>query len=167
MDNDTLGALPGGAEAAEAVARAAAAFDGSDRLVAVAVYARESGITEADRAAVEAHREALARYAEGEVPPAVASTDGEALLLSFPLAGDTTAQEAAAEGVRDVVAGGVPEGLQAAMTTLLPSLLVLCGRWLFRPFIPGYEPDAADHDVAEDHGVWVRVARVVGRRPAC
>jgi putative drug exporter of the RND superfamily len=53
----------------------------------------------------------------------------------------------------------------AAMTTLLPALLVVCGRWLFWPFVPRYSPEAVSHDITEQHGVWGRVARLVSRRP--
>jgi RND superfamily putative drug exporter len=128
LDNEALGALPDGVEASEAMARAEAAFgdacepdrsrcDESDRLVAVAVYARDTGLTDADRAAVEADRAAFARYAEGgEVPPAFPSDDGQALLLSFPLAGTDTEQEEATGEVRDLLVDGVPDGLQTALT---------------------------------------------------
>ena len=67
-------------------------------------------------------------------------------------------------GLGPVGAVGVAAAL-VAMTTLLPALLVLCGRWLFWPFVPRYAPSAVGHDVAADHGLWGRVARGVGRRP--
>ncbi|HYN94768.1 MAG TPA: MMPL family transporter, partial [Pilimelia sp.] len=330
QDNEALGALPAGAEAARAVERASAAFAGSDALVAVAVYARPGGLTDADRAKVEADRAAFAGFAlDGGVPPAVPSPDGAALLLSFPLAGDNERQSDATTKIKERVAAGNPAGLStgltgsavgftdvmeafegldvtlllvtggvvvllllliyrsptlwlvpllavvvasqlasagiyllaryadlpvdlqsqsiltvlvfgvgidyallliaryreelrrhrdrhdamavalrqsypailasaatvglgllcllaadmpatrglgpvaalgvlaalAAMTTLLPALLLLCGRWLFWPFVPRYAPDAVGHDVAADHRGWARVARLVGRRP--
>jgi RND superfamily putative drug exporter len=52
-----------------------------------------------------------------------------------------------------------------AMTTLLPAVLVLFGRWVFWPFVPRHTPGIAGQDIAVDHGVWARVARVVGARP--
>jgi RND superfamily putative drug exporter len=330
QNNETLGALPKSAEAATALERAEAAFPGSDKLVAVAVYGRDSGLTGADRAKAEADRAAFARYAlDGEVPPAIPSEDGKALLLSFPLAGNDEQQSEAAAAVKEQLANGAPAGLQTAltgsagavddvfdafegmdvtlllvtggvvvllllltyrspilwlipllsvamasqlasaavyllarygglavdlqsqsvltvlvfgvgidyallliaryreelrrhedrheamavalrrafpavlasaatvtvglltllaaqlpstrglgpvgavgivaalvaMTTLLPALLVLLGRWLFWPFVPRYDAAAVGHDVASDHGVWARVARGVGRRP--
>src|SRR4030095_9034453 len=67
-------------------------------------------------------------------------------------------------GLGPVGAVGVAAAL-VAMTTLLPALLVLCGRWLFWPFVPRYAPSAVGHDVAADHGLWGRGARRVGRRP--
>jgi RND superfamily putative drug exporter len=330
QNNEALMALPSGAEANAAIERAEAAFPGSDRLVAVAVYVRDSGLTGADRAKAEADRAAFAAYAEGgQVPPAFPSEDGKALLLSFPLAGSDDEQSSAVPEIKERLASGAPAGLQTAltgsagaeddvfaafegldialllaavgvvilvllvtyrsptlwlipllsaliasqvatavvyllaknagltvdlqsqnvftvlvlgvgtdyallliaryreelhrhqdrhqamavalrrsfpailasaatvtigllcllaaelpstrglgpvaaigivaalvaMTTLLPALLVLCGRWLFWPFVPRYTPSAVGHDVAADHGVWGRLARGVGRRP--
>ena len=46
-----------------------------------------------------------------------------------------------------------------AMTTLLPALLVLLGRWVFWPFVPRYGATSAEH------GSWSRIARFVGARP--
>jgi RND superfamily putative drug exporter len=46
------------------------------------------------------------------------------------------------------------------MVTLLPALLVICGRWLFWPVRPQYgsaEPTA--------HGLWARVGNRIARRP--
>jgi len=56
----------------------------------------------------------------------------------------------------------------AAMLTLLPALLVLCGRWLFWPFIP--RPYLVDEPVVTDVGNdasrgWTWVAAAVSRRP--
>jgi putative drug exporter of the RND superfamily len=117
LDNDQLGALPAGAEARQAQERAAAAFGGSTALVAIAVYARDTGLTAADRAAVEADRVAFARSAEGgTVAPAEPSADGRAMLMAFPLAGDDDAQLAAVPRVREQLAAGRPDGLRVALT---------------------------------------------------
>ena len=46
------------------------------------------------------------------------------------------------------------------MVTLLPALLVICGRWVFWPFVPHFgseEPTAS--------GVWARVGSSVARKP--
>jgi RND superfamily putative drug exporter len=51
----------------------------------------------------------------------------------------------------------------AAMTTLLPALLVICGRWLFWPFIPRHEPGAAAQPTTQ-RGLWQRVGGLVTRR---
>ncbi|MGX7672710.1 MMPL family transporter [Plantactinospora sp. DSM 117369] len=117
QQNDNLGALPGGAEASRAAARAEAAFPGPDALVAVAVYARDTGLTGADRARVAADRAAFARYAvDGIVPPELPSDDGRALLLSFPLAGTDEAQSAAVGEIRQRLGDGGPDGLRTALT---------------------------------------------------
>jgi RND superfamily putative drug exporter len=330
VTDDAVAWLPRTAEATRAFERAEAAFPGSDRLVAVAVYARDTGLTDADRAKAETDRTAFARYAEGgQVPPAIVSGDGKALLVSFPLAGDEDQQSESTGAVRDQLANAPPAGLRTGltgsagatddlfdafggmditlvlvtagvvallllftyrspvlwlvplicvgvasqvasavvyllakhagltvdfqgqsvltvlvfgvgvdyallliaryreelrrhadrhaamrvalrrsfpailasaatvaisllcllaadlnstrslgpvgavgiasaflvMTLLLPAVLVLFGRWLFWPFVPRYSPQAVGHDVAEDHGMWARVAGFVGRRP--
>jgi putative drug exporter of the RND superfamily len=117
VDNDTLAALPSAAEAGRAAERAEGAFPQPDALVAVAVYARDGGLTEADRAKVEADRAALARYAEGgQVPPPTPSADGAALLLSFPLAGGDKEQTAAVGPIRDQLSADAPAGLRTALT---------------------------------------------------
>ncbi|HEU4425909.1 MAG TPA: MMPL family transporter [Pilimelia sp.] len=330
QDNDALTRPPSGSEAAAALDRTEAAFPGSDRLIAVVVYAREAGLTAADRAKAEADRAAFAGYADsGAVPPPTPSADGRALLTAFPLAGDDERQAAAVADIKQRLAAGTPAGLQtgltgsagatddvfdafsgldgtlvlataavvvlvllvtyrspilwlipllaaavasqlasaavyllaryagltvdlqsqsiltvlvvgvgvdyallliaryreelrrhhdrhdamatalrrsfpaiaaasatvaaglmcllaadldstralgpvaaigvvaafATMTTLLPALLVLCGRWVFWPFVPRYTESAVGHDIAEDHGGWARVAAAVARRP--
>jgi putative drug exporter of the RND superfamily len=329
VTDDEVSWLPRSAEATAAFERAQSAFPDADRLVAVAVYAREGGLTDADRAKAAADREAFARHAvDGRVPPPVASADRQALLVSFPLAGTDKAQESAAGTIRDRLEAGAPAGLETGltgsagaekdlddafagldgmllfvaagvvalillityrspilwliplisvavanyvamaavyllaeggltvnfqaqsiltvllfgvgtdyallliaryreelrrhsdrheamavalrrsfaailasaatvtlgllallaaelnstrglgpvaavgvvsafvvMTTLLPALLVLFGRWVFWPFVPRYDQGAADHDVADDHPAWGKVARFVGRRP--
>jgi RND superfamily putative drug exporter len=58
-----------------------------------------------------------------------------------------------------VLAIGVAVAL-AAMLTLLPALLVICGRWVFWPVRPAFgsaEPTAA--------GLWARVGRAIAPRP--
>jgi putative drug exporter of the RND superfamily len=330
QNNDTLGALPAGVEASRAVQRAEAAFPDSHAPLAVAVYVRESGLTDADRAKVDADREAFVRYADGgQVPTPVPSEDGKALLMSFPVAGDDDQRASAVADIKDRLTASAPTDLRTAltggagaeddvfdafggmdtalllataatvallllityrspvlwliplitvalanqlasavvyllaeygglavdfqsqtiltvlvfgvgvdyallliaryreelrrhadrheamavalrrsfraicasaatvaigllcllaaqlpatrglgpvgavgiaaaliaMTTLLPAVLVLFGRWLFWPFVPRYTPAAVGHDVAADHGLWRRIADVVGRRP--
>jgi RND superfamily putative drug exporter len=62
-------------------------------------------------------------------------------------------------GLGPVAAIGIACAL-VCMLFLLPAVLALCGRVAFWPFLPrlGSHP-------AEEHGVWARVARVVGARP--
>ncbi|GIJ55279.1 MMPL family transporter [Virgisporangium aurantiacum] len=117
QNNDALGALPESAETTKALDRAEEAFPGSNRMIAVVVYARDTGLTDADRAAVDVDRTAFARYTVGGQPPdLVPSDDGRALLMSFPLAGDTDAQETATEDVHDLIEDGVPAGLRTGLT---------------------------------------------------
>src|ERR671915_204746 len=68
-------------------------------------------------------------------------------------------------GLGPVAAAGVICAL-AAMTTLLPALLVIFGRWVFWPLIPRYEAKYEDPEAYErEHGIWSRVARLVSARP--
>jgi RND superfamily putative drug exporter len=62
-------------------------------------------------------------------------------------------------GLGPVAAVGIAVGL-VAMVTLLPAVLVICGRWIFWPVRPGYgtpEPTS--------RGIWSRVGRGISRRP--
>jgi len=107
-------------------------------------------------------------------PAILASAATVAIALMCLLAADLPATR----GLGPVAAVGVIAAL-AAMTTLLPALLVLCGRWLFWPFVPRFRPGAhgggpvgrsaagraLDTDVAADHGMWARIAGLIGRRP--
>jgi putative drug exporter of the RND superfamily len=67
------------------------------------------------------------------------------------------------QGLGPVVTIGVAV-VFLAMTSLLPALLVVLGRWAFWPFVPRHAP-GYDAGAEKDHGVWARVAQVVGRRP--
>ncbi len=56
-------------------------------------------------------------------------------------------------------------GALVAALTFLPAVLVLVGRRVFWPAIPRHD-DAVQDDVdLSGNGLWVRVARLVGRRP--
>ncbi|MGY0007837.1 MMPL family transporter [Micromonospora sp. I033] len=117
QDNSTLGALPAGAESSRAVQRAEAAFPGSRHPLAIAVYVRDTGLTPADRARVEADRAAFARYADGgAVSPPVAAADGRALLLSLPVSLDEERRAEAVDALKDRLADGAPPGLRTALT---------------------------------------------------
>ncbi|MEV0645051.1 MMPL family transporter [Phytomonospora sp. NPDC050363] len=61
-----------------------------------------------------------------------------------------------------VAAVGVACGL-LAMVTLLPALLVLCGRRVFWPLVPAYDP--AHQGEAAPNRIWSGVARFVRARP--
>ncbi|WP_405090582.1 MMPL family transporter [Micromonospora sp. NBC_01392] len=329
QDNSTLGALPPGVESSRAAQRAEAAFPESRRQLAVAVYVRDTGLTAADRARVDADRAAFAGYADGGAVSAPApSADGRALLFSLPVTLDEERRADAVRAMKDRLADAAPglrtaltgdavaesdvwdafDGMDGAlllatavtvallllvtyrspvlwlvpllavgvanqlagatvyllarhagltvdfqsqtiltvlvfgvgvdyallliaryreelrrhadrhaamavalrrsygavcasaatvalgllclvaadlpatrglgpvgavgivaallaMTTLLPAVLVVCGRWLFWPFVPRHTPGADERDLGADHGVWQRIAGLVGRRP--
>ncbi|HEX6470812.1 MAG TPA: MMPL family transporter [Streptosporangiaceae bacterium] len=68
-------------------------------------------------------------------------------------------------GLGPVAAAGVVCAL-AAMTTLLPALLVIFGRWVFWPLVPRYDARYHGAEAYErEHGIWSRVARLVSNRP--
>jgi RND superfamily putative drug exporter len=73
------------------------------------------------------------------------------------------AQMNSTRGLGPVAAVGIGVAL-LVMTTLLPALLVICGRWLFWPFVPRFDPAAIGSDATTDHGLWARITAVVGRR---
>jgi putative drug exporter of the RND superfamily len=67
-------------------------------------------------------------------------------------------------GLGPVAAIGVVTAF-LAMTSLLPAVLVILGRWVFWPFVPRPH-EGYDHAVTEqEHSVWARIAGVVGRSP--
>jgi RND superfamily putative drug exporter len=58
-----------------------------------------------------------------------------------------------------VLAIGITVAL-AAMLTLLPALLVICGRWVFWPVKPRFgSPEPTET------GLWARIGRLIARRP--
>jgi RND superfamily putative drug exporter len=62
-------------------------------------------------------------------------------------------------GLGPVAAVGIAVGL-IAMITLLPAVLVICGRWVFWPVRPGFgSPEPTTR------GIWSRVGRAISRRP--
>jgi len=69
------------------------------------------------------------------------------------------AQMNSTKGMGPVAAIGIVVGL-AAMTTLLPALLVIAGRWLFWPVRPTV--GSVDHT---ESGIWARIGTRIARRP--
>ncbi len=65
-------------------------------------------------------------------------------------------------GLGPVVAIGVAV-VFLAMTSLLPALLVILGRWVFWPFVPRHTP-GYDPNAEQGHSIWARVSGFVGRR---
>jgi RND superfamily putative drug exporter len=114
---------------------------------------------------VARYREELRRHADRHEAMAVAlHRAGPAILASAAtvIAGMLcllAAQSADISGLGPVAAIGIAVGL-LAMITLLPALLVICGRWVFWPVRPAYgsaEPTA--------QGLWARTGRAIARRP--
>jgi putative drug exporter of the RND superfamily len=116
------------------------------------------------------YREELRRHADRHkamavalrrsIPAILASAATVAVGLLCLLA----AQMNNVRGLGPVGAAGIVAAF-AVMVGLLPVLLVVCGRWLFWPFVPRFDPEAAHHDIAEEHGIWRRIAGFVSRRP--
>lgn len=69
------------------------------------------------------------------------------------------AQMNSTAGLGPVAAAGIVVAL-LMMTVLLPALLVICGRWVFWPFVPrfGTQPKTAD-------GFWAKVGTLLTKRP--
>ncbi|WP_329519835.1 MMPL family transporter [Spirillospora sp. NBC_01491] len=90
-------------------------FRGGELAPGIVVYARAGGLTAADRAKAEADRRALSPIAAGRIGTAAPSKDGEALLLTVPLA-DDGALTSHAEKVRDQADLNAPPGLRTELT---------------------------------------------------
>ncbi|GGT78194.1 MMPL family transporter [Actinomadura citrea] len=109
----------------------------------------------------EDRHEAMAYALHRAAPAVIASAATVAVGLLCLLLADMNSTA----GMGPVAAAGVLTAL-AAMTTLLPALLVICGRWLFWPLIPRYDAKYLKPEAYEaEHGVWSRVAGMVGKRP--
>jgi RND superfamily putative drug exporter len=116
-DNDASAWLPRSAEATAALNRAEGAFPGSDDLIAVVVYARDAGLTPADNAKITADTARFRQIAAGgQVSPPIPDGTNTAMLLSFPIDGDSSAQTDKVNLVSDQLKSGVPAGLQAKLT---------------------------------------------------
>ncbi|MEU2283404.1 MMPL family transporter [Streptomyces sp. NPDC013178] len=99
----------------------------------------------------EAMAEALHRA--GPAIIASAATVAVSLLLLMLATLNST------QGLGPACAVGVLVGL-LAMVTLMPALLVVCGRWIFWPVKPSY----GSAEAAEE-GIWTRVGAAVAGRP--
>jgi RND superfamily putative drug exporter len=88
--------------------------------------------------------------------PAIIASAGTVILSLLTL---TIAELNSTKGMGPVLAIGVGVAL-AAMITLLPALLVICGRWVFWPVRPTFgSPEPTSR------GFWARVGRSVAVRP--
>ncbi|MFI6284204.1 MMPL family transporter [Streptomyces sp. NPDC051018] len=96
---------------------------------------------------------AEALYRSGPAITASAATVAVSLMLLMLATLNST------QGLGPACAVGILVGL-LGMVTLMPALLVVCGRWIFWPVKPVY--GAAE---AAKEGVWTRVGNAVSRRP--
>jgi putative drug exporter of the RND superfamily len=109
----------------------------------------------------EDRHEAMAYALHRAGPAIIASAATVAIGLLCLLLADMNSTA----GLGPVAAAGVLTAL-AAMTTLLPALLVIFGRWLFWPLVPRYDEKYLKPEAYEaEHGVWNRIAGLVGKRP--
>lgn len=92
------------------------------------------------------------------ITPAVGASAATMVLAALAL---LVAEMNSTRGLGPVMAVAVVAAL-LAMTTLLPAMLVVLGRWVFWPRVP--RPDGGGaHE--PDHPVWQRIAALVSRRP--
>ncbi|WP_335936487.1 MMPL family transporter [Streptomyces sp. PTD5-9] len=113
QDTSANAFLPRGAESAQ-VNTELEKFRTDDLLPAVAVYSTEGALTDEVRQKVDADRTAFADIAAKgqQVPPAIASADGKALMLVVPLSGKDQAVLAdKVDEIRSVAAAHAPPGL--------------------------------------------------------
>jgi RND superfamily putative drug exporter len=103
----------------------------------------------------EDRHEAMAEALHRAGPAIVAS----AATVAVSMLCLTIAEMNSTSGLGPVCAIGVGVAL-LAMVTLLPALLVLCGRWVFWPVIPTF--DSAE---PTETGVWARIGGGIVRRP--
>lgn len=96
------------------------------------------------------------RRAVGQAGPAILASSGTVILA---LASLGLADAAFLRGIGYVGALGLAVAVAFALL-VLPSAMVLPGRWLFWPFMPR----KGQADPTKD-GVWARLGRAVGRRP--
>jgi RND superfamily putative drug exporter len=127
---------------------------GTDYALLLIARYREELRRHADR------HQAMAEALRRSIPAILASATTVGLALLCLL----TAELNSTRGLGPVAAVGVLAAF-LTMSTLLPALLVILGRWLFWPFVPRYDSAHAQADPAADHGTWGRIARSVGSRP--
>ncbi|QMU78171.1 MMPL family transporter [Streptacidiphilus sp. PB12-B1b] len=113
--NDGAAYLPGSAESVKA-AQLQSGFSDDKTYPAVVVYQRASGITAADRAAVQADAAAAAKLPQlvGRVSPVTASADGKALTFTVPIVDRSSPLQDAVKALRARV--GSHPGLSGHVT---------------------------------------------------
>jgi RND superfamily putative drug exporter len=118
--NEPSSFLPSDAESVEAL-ELSDQFPSAEGVAAIAVWAREGGLTDEDRAAIaEAQAELAASPPEGvvSVSPPRPSEDGEAALVVFQIVvdGDEELLIEAVDVIRETVSETATDGLQAKVT---------------------------------------------------
>ncbi|MFE1441651.1 MMPL family transporter [Streptomyces sp. NPDC058739] len=103
----------------------------------------------------EDRHEAMAEALHRSSPAIIASAATVAISLMLLMLATLNSTQ----GLGPACAVGVLVGL-LAMVTLMPALLVICGRWVFWPVKPAYgsEPSAKE-------GIWTKVGKAVSGRP--
>ena len=115
VNNDQASYLPASAESTQ-VQSDLKKFFPSDTVPAIVVYAREAGITSADRSSVASRVAALqAVDGVGTVVGPIPSSDGKALEVLVPVKSTATATTVIAE-VRKAAVDGIPSGLTSYTT---------------------------------------------------
>jgi RND superfamily putative drug exporter len=103
----------------------------------------------------EDRHEAMAEALHRSSPAIIASAATVAVSLLMLLLATLNSTK----GLGPACAVGILVGL-LAMVTLMPALLVICGRWIFWPVKPAYGSAGATKE-----GVWTRVGTAVSGRP--
>ncbi len=103
----------------------------------------------------EDRHEAMA-FALHRASPAIIASAGTVVLGMLCL---LLADMNSTAGLGPVAAIGIAVGL-LVMITLLPALLVICGRWIFWPTRPAYHSEETTSS-----GLWSRLGRRISRRP--
>lgn len=104
----------------------------------------------------EDRHEAMAEALHRSSPAIIASAATVAVSLMLLMLATLNSTQ----GLGPACAVGILVGL-LAMVTLMPALLVICGRWIFWPLPPAYGPAAR----AAKDGIWTRVGAAVSGRP--
>ncbi len=117
--NDAAAFLPGKAESTK-VFNELKAFPGGDSVPIVVVYARASGLTPADLAAIAKVRTALIadQQVVGQTPPVIPSPNKQAALISYKVAANSDANKLldTIDATRDISRQGLPAGLDTDLT---------------------------------------------------
>jgi RND superfamily putative drug exporter len=118
-DNNETNWMPASAGSTRAAELAQSEFPADNSVSMVAIFARERGLTDQDRAAVDRDRAELAALGDGPVSAPTESADRQAVTLTVPVAaarlnsGEVNQVVARARAVID---DGLPEGLVAKVT---------------------------------------------------